>query len=238
MQAIEGQPYTTRFDFFEEGEFFVPDAGTVSYTVYDNAGEVLGALSDQAIVTDSSTQHVNVGLPGSAHSLDPSKDFEQRSIRLKYQRDGVEGVYLRHYYVTPYLNYRVEPLEVFEAIGIKDGEVFLHMVDLVRSYMLLKSKLSGTVLVDALKSGGISQLRANEAIKYQAAVDLLTAIELKVLRKAGGDMLSFTRFEGLDFERIKQDVREKLAGALEGLQGEDAISYFTLSTPTDAITGA
>ena len=242
MDAIVGQSYLVAFDLRLDEEYVTPDAGTITYTVYDNSGTVMGGLSNVAYPDGSVTANrVLITVPNSSHTVGAGKSFEQRSVELNFLYDGVPHRMLKHYYVTSRLNYRADPFEVLGMIGLKEGEVFADQVDFVRSYFLLASQLtsSGSDLATLLASGTISQINANEAIKVHAALDLMTCIELKAFRKAGGDSLSFQRFEKVDFSALRAELTSRLSTLTEAISSTTtAPTVFQVVTVVDAITGA
>lgn len=236
MQAISGAPYTLSIEFKQDGEYVVPDNGSVSYTLYDNAGAAVSGQTDISVVTDDSTSILPITIAGSYHTV--AEDFEQRTIRVSYEINGQEYTIEEWYYVTALLNYRVRPRDVVVLLGIKEGEVLFDEIDLVQAYFKVSNTLGDTVLTTALASGGITQLKANEAIKITAALDLARVIELKAFRKFGNET-SYARFEKIDFTAIRAGLNSALTSALaEAAAGVvTSPSLLVVTNPTNPLTG-
>lgn len=238
MQAISGAPYTLTVEFFQQGEYVVPDEGSVSYTLYDNAGAAIGAQTDQAVATDNTTQTAQITIAGTYHTIGASMDFEQRKLIVSYEIEGKAFTTEQWYYVTGNLNLRVRPQEVLQLLGIREGEALLEEIDLVQAYFKVSSAMGASVFSTALSSGGIAQIKVNEAIKITAALDLAGVIELKAFRKFGNE-LNYSRFEKIDFNGIRAGLRNSLADALSAATGTASTSpsLFTVTQPVDPLTG-
>lgn len=240
MDAVVGKAYTVNFDLIVGIDYVSPDAGSMTYSVRDNAGAEISDLVDLEISDEAVVEsQVTINVPSSAHTLASGRDFEQRTVVLDFSVDGKAYRFLKHYYVTSWLNYRVAPASVIALLGLKEGEVWQDQVDLVYAYFHLKGSLTEGLLETALTSGTVAQIRANDAIRAFAALDMMTGIELKALRKAGGDALSYQRFEKVDFAQLRAEISERLRSYLETLSGTPVIpTVFQVITPTNAITGA
>jgi hypothetical protein len=238
MQAISGAPYTLTVEYFQGGEYVVPDEGSVSYTLYDNSGAAIVAQTDVAVATDNTSQQSQITISGTYHTIAGGKSFEQRTLRVKYKRDGKDYTTEQWYYVTGNLNLRVRPQEVLLLLGIREGEALLEEVDLVQAYFKVSSALGSTVFGTALSSGGITQIKVNEAVKITAALDLAAVIELKAFRKFGNE-LNYSRFEKIDFAGIRATLKSNLADALSAATNvvSTAPSLFTVTQPVDPLTG-
>lgn len=238
MNAIVGKAYSLRFDFTNDGEYIVPDIASVVYTVHDNAGQPMSGYTSVAVTTTSTTDHLSIQIPSAVHTVGGSKLFEQRSVILDYTYQGKTLSIPKHYYVTNRLNYHVSPLDVISCLAIKEGEIFAEEVELVPAYFAVRETMGATAFDAALSSGTITQLKVNEAIKYQAALKFLATLELRAFEKAGGDSASYKRFATVDFAALKQAVKGELAAAIQSASGVSTTpSLFVLSNPTDVYTG-
>lgn len=240
MDAISGQEHVVTFHLLVEDRYVVPDTGSMKYTVLDNSGAVSGLLNNVAIADGSIVdEKVNITLSSSVQTVASGKSFEQRTVEFVFTVGGQKYRLIKHYYVTARLNYRCSPEQVFSLLGIKDGEDFYDAVDFVKAYFELAEALGSSALTTALSSGGLSQLRANEMICYAAAIDMATSLELKALRKAGGDALNFQRFEKVDFESIRSRLSSKLQSLTDQVTGTSVTpEVFIVAPTTDAWTGA
>lgn len=235
MQAISGAPYTLTFDFKQDGEYVVPDDASVNYTIYANDGSV---LHSDTVDTDNNTNQVQLPISGTYQTVADGLQFEQRTVRLAYTVGGNSFLSEQWYYVTGLLNYRVTPGAVVALLGIKEGEVLFDEIDLVGAYFNVADSLGLSVLTAALASGGIKQIKTNEAIKITAALDLARIIELKAFKKFGNE-LSYTRFDNIDFDAIRSGLLDALSDALA--VSSDVVltapTLFTVTNPVNVLTG-
>lgn len=238
MNAIVGEDYSLPFHLMVEREYVVPTIDSVSYTVFNNAGSPIAGLTNVAIVTNSTTNRVDVNVSNTAHTVAALKDFEQRTVAVKFSSGGQKYTLRRSYFVTPFLNYRASPEDVLNYLGLLDGELALDQVPLVPAYYYVRDALTPAVFDLAMISGKTNQLHVNDAIKLQAARSFLDTLELRTFKKAGGEGLSFTRFDGIDFDDLRSRVNSDIKTLLGKLTGNATIpTVFVLSAPVDAITG-
>lgn len=237
MQALAGAAYSISFDIMQDGDYVVPDEGSVAYTLYDNTGAAVSGQTAVAVDSDATTNRVTIDIASGYNTIGSGRTFEQRTVRLSYKYQQKSYMVEDWYYVTSALNFRVSPMEVISALGIREGEVLANEVDLVQAYFKVADSV-GSGFDTALSSGTISQIKANEAIKITAALSLARVIELKAFRKFGNE-LSYARFDGLDFEAIRANLKDALSDALGSLDGVTASagSLFTVTTPVNPITG-
>lgn len=240
MQAIVGGAYSVTFDLMVEGEYAPFDVGSTSYSIYDNSGAVMSGYSNVAITTEEGQNRLSIEIPSGVHTVGSGKTFEKRTVSLTTKYLDKTYNIRQSYYVTPYLNYTVTPKDVIILSGVRDGEILEPEVDLVSAYVRVANLMGSSTLTTNLAAGTILQVQANEAIKAQAALDLLTTIELKAFKKLGGDSLNYTRFDGIDFNTIRGNLQNILLQAISATQSEEYTppSLFLLTTPTDAVTGA
>lgn len=240
MQAIVGGAYSVTFDLMVEGEYAPFDVDSTSYSIYDNSGAVISGYSNVAITTIEGQNRLSIEIPSGVHTVASGKTFEKRVVSLTTKYLDKTYILRQSYYVTPYLNYTVTPKDVIVLMGVRDGEVLEPEVDLVSAYVRVASLMGSSTLTTNLASGTITQVQANEAIKAQAALDLLSTIELKAFKKMGGDSLNYTRFDGIDFMTIRNNLKAILQESISATQSEvyTPPNMFLLTTPTDAVTGA
>lgn len=239
MQAIVGENFTHQFHFIVDREYVTPDSGSVSYTLYDNAGAAISGQTNQAVSLTAGAQVANIQISSAYHTVASGKSFEQRTLRLKFLYGGKSYVFERSYFVTPLLNFRVTPEEVISELGLLEGEVLFDQVDLVGAYFEAADKVTSATLVSMLSSGTLSQLQANELIKCMAAIKLANAIQLRAFRKAGGDTLNYARFEKIDFTAIIGGLKSKINQLVQTATATSPLpTLMVLGSPaTDAVTG-
>jgi hypothetical protein len=238
MTAIVGQDYALKFTFFKDGEFISPDEGSVTFTLYANDGSVIDDFDEIEVEIEEGEQEAVVLIEGAAHTLASGAKFEQRSCVLTYYVNDFPYQLEQYYYVTNRLNVRASPEAVIARLGLKVGEVDPADVDILAAYIFLDRQLGGTLLDDALASAGHTQISANRAVLLAAALDLTTALELKALQKAGGETMSFSRAEKLDFNGIRAGLQAELQNQMGIVQGAAGTSVYAVGTTSvDAVTG-
>lgn len=240
MQALVGKDYSVTFELVIGGEFAPFDEGTSSFTIYKNDGTVNSSYEDVVIDTLAGQNQIVLNIPSDVHTVASGKSFEKRHVVLTTKSQGKTHYLKQTYFVTTFLNYSCSPSDVLALIGVRDGEILLEDVDLISAYFKVVDAVGSTTATTALSSGDMKQVQINEAIKIQAALDLIRTIELKALKKVGDDSLSYTRFDGVDFNTIRTNLSNALQVAISTVQSSDITpnTLFTISTPTDAITGA
>lgn len=235
MQAISGSAYTVTFEFMQDGEYVVPDDASVTYKLYGNDG---AQLSTASVDTDNNTNTVQIAIASGFNTVASGLDFEQRTVRVSYKLDGKDFTLEQWYYVTGLLNYRVTPRDVVIMMGIKEGEVLFDEIDLIQAYFKVSNAIGSTNFTSALSSGGIKQIKANEAIKITAALDLMRVIELKAFRKMGNE-LNYARFDKIDFAAIRESMEDALNDAIATASDLTTTSpgLFLVTSPVNPITG-
>lgn len=235
QQTVVGAPYTLSFAFIKDGEYVVPDEGSVVYYLYGNDGT---QLHTAAVPTDNTTDHIQIPIDASYNTITGGRTFEQRTVRVKYALNGNILFLEDWYYVTQPLNYRITWRDVVTTLGIKEGEILEQEVDLVQAFFKIADLVTPSVLAAALSSGTIKQINANEAIKITAALDLATVIELKAFSKFGNE-LSYTRFATIDFEMLRDNLEGKLTEAISIITDTVFTSYDLLlvTSPKNPMTG-
>lgn len=239
MDATVGKAYTLRFDFIHDGEYVVPDVASVFYSAYDNAGVVITGHNNVAVTTNTSTQYVSIAMPSGVQTVAGGKLFEHRRVTVDYLYLGKSYSMVQSYLVTPALNHHITPRDVISYLAIKDGEILEPEVELTPAYFEVRDSVGASAFDAALISGGMTQLRINDAIKFTAALRLIATIELRALRRVGGDSLNFARFDKIDFPGIKLSIQSDLSSALQDMgSSADTPSLLVLSDPDDVFTGA
>lgn len=239
MQALVNTAYSITLDLIVDGEYAAFDVGTTTYTIRNNDGVEISGYVDIAETTIVGQNRVTLEIPSDIHTITGDKTFEKRTVVLKTKHNSKPYTIHQSYYVTNYLNYVVTPSEVIALIGIRDGEILQQEVDLVAAYLRVADVVGAALIVTALASGTITQLKANDAIRAQAAIDLCRTIELRALKKLGSDSLSYTRFDGINFDKIRSNLTSFLRSSIADTQQVvlTPIAVFSTTLPTDAVTG-
>lgn len=240
---LAGQPQTVVMQFVVDGQPVIPDAGSITFTAWDNAGEIIRqspwTQPDEAVPTQ-----IEIVLETDLGNIPADSQFESRYVRADFKSDS------KPYFVkTSYRLYRmipmtVEPQVVRGIIGADYEELPDQSIDLVEAYFNLSMAFGTGVLRAALTRPDKIALVANEAIALQAAVTVLPSLPSRILKADKIDNAGFTRF-GVDFEKLEADLKGKLIEATNAiildatgtLPVAATVNLFQVSSQTDRITG-
>ena len=225
------------------GELVIPDTGTFTYTVVELDGTVVLAPQTPTLGASDTTTTVVLSSPTTDKS--GSEDFE--TIRLKYSYD-VSGVTLsqtRTIFLVIEPKYVVLSEDIRNLLGASQLTIDDGMISLFDSYITLKNdtRLGTKVLDDELLAGGYRARTANNLIKYHAACETISKLELTQVKTHTEDNISVTHFEA-DLGRLKFKFKARFEEAL-GILNPEALSdinasgegFFSAVTPTDPVTG-
>lgn len=235
--VLEGDGVSLLIPFKLDGDYVVPDVGSVAYTLRDNAGAPVAGHTNVAVTTTTNTTSIPIPFGSNVHTL--VEDVEVRTLQVKWQKNGQSFVYMTSYRVVPWANYIVTGHSVRVLLGVGEHELPDEDIDLFAAYMEMDATLGGTILDDALVAGTRGTLKANEAIACLAAIEVLPSLQLRALQRERVEDHEQTRLGNINFRKLGTDLSEKLAAAVAVLTNSEATvpTLFTLGTPTDAITG-
>lgn len=231
MIVYEGESLTYTLPLMVGGGIVVPDEGSLSYTLYDHAGQTLETVSPAS---------TTITIDGTQHSLEAGRAFEKRTLLVRFSFQGRPHSYREVYRVTPFINYSVTPQDVRAFIGIDAQELPDDAVDIFKAYVTLNSRVD---LTAALSAGTLLELKANEAICMVAVLDVVPSLLQRVMYFEADGVLQFRRHSVKTFEHIEQAARARLETLLVELTDEDpaggAYELMTLISSTqDMVTGA
>ena len=239
MDVLAGSNASIRFRFERGAEPIIPTAGSVSYTIRDQNGVPLTGYIDLPVILGPADTSVNIPLPAAINMM--TLRVEKRFVVIRWSAQGNDYSSVINYRLVPFLNTTVTHAAVRSQIGgigkttLPDDEI-----DIIRAYLQIEDKLGQPVLEDALSSGGLTEITANDAIRLQAAMDVLPSVKLRVLQKETDGPLSYERADlGPLLDQLEVDIRQNLLAAINTLSGraEDSFTLLLLTSPTDPITG-
>lgn len=231
MIVYEGESLTYTLPLMVGGGVVVPDEGSLSYTLYDHAGQVLHSETPTS---------PTITVDGTHHTLATGRAFEKRTLLVRFSFQGRPHSYREVYRVTPFINYSVTANDVRAFIGIDSQELPDDEVDIFKAYVSISSKVD---LTTALNSGTLLELKANEAICMMAVLDVVPSLLQRVMYFEADGVLQFRRHSVKTFEHIEQAARARLDTLLAELTEEDpsigSYDMLTLISSTqDMVTGA
>jgi hypothetical protein len=229
-----GSPFAHRIEF-STGQ----PTGAVSYELHGNEGQVLldlelnpeaGALSGLILI-------------GGAHNSCGKPLFENRTLIWNYlTADGL---------VSDRITYRVQRPVPFAAapdgvrlkLGVEAHELKDDEIDLVSAYAEFVSMFEAGALTVHETAGDRSTILCIHAIEAIAALQLLSALQLKVAKRETSGTNEWERFTNTDWVRIELDLASHIARARAAVDpsfdatGGTVFSFGTV-TRADPLTGA
>jgi hypothetical protein len=239
MDYIAGMAGQFSVEYRNGRDFVIPDPGSASYTLFDNAGMPIAGHTSIDIVTDANTTRSPLSFDAAVFAIGGSLRFEKRTLIVSYNTPFGPKVDRHQLRVVPLLNYSITPESVRAFIGINPHELPNEDVDLFQAYLKIENVITEATLSAALASGTIVEVNANNAILYQAVLDVLPSLRLRVAQKETDGVVSFDRISKLDFDKLEATVRGLLGDVLDdvGARVVENPILAVLSQPTDPVTG-
>lgn len=240
LTYTQGEIATVAVPFTRDGEPFVPDAGTVSWTLRGTDGTVMTGYVDQPLTTTDTT--VLIEVPSLANSVSLTKRFEKRFLVVKGLVDGDPFQIQTAYQLTAWLNHTVTPDAVRSFVGTDTGELADIDIDIVGAYFEIADMVGEARLTEALSSGLAAEAIANKAIKGQAVLNALPGLRQRMAKRNEDGTLKVERF-AIDFDALAADAGRLVAAAnvtIGLFDDTDTVPVlFVLATPTiDVMTNA
>lgn len=238
MDYVAGADVPLTVPFRRNGEPFVPDVGSVKWTLRDAAGAAVVAYTDVAVTTTTTTTSINLTVPAAQNGL--TGRFEKRTVVISGTRNsGTPFSFNVPYRIHPWLNHTVTPDDVRNFIGVGTDELPDDTIDILSAYIQLESSATQAVLDAAFIAGGVSELKANKALVGRCVLDALPALRQRLLvLKADGPLRA--QRDKLDLDKIEELARAAITEVAGGTGGTfDATdSFFQVVIRTDPFTGA
>ncbi|MDR3436430.1 hypothetical protein [Telmatospirillum sp.] len=211
--------------FLVDSEYVVPDTGSVTYSVRDNTGTLITALTNRALTPATTATEIAVTIPASDNAVTLSTEI--RSLIVSYTVNAQPYQFVSAYRLNPWLSIAVTPADVRSKLGLSSTELPDADVNFYDTYYVLDDKLStltatATVVVTmaaSLASGTLNAKYANDALIYQAALDLFPSLRARLLHKEGQGTTSYERYSGFDFDGLHDQITDLLEDALTNMTG-------------------
>lgn len=225
---------TVTFRYGNSQQPDIPDVGSVSYTVYGHSGLPITGLIDVPVTTNNTTFESQITIPASFNSIDLLKQFERRTIRINYEKNNVPYSVVVQYRLLPVVLYTATPEAVRSFIGINPNELPDRDVDMYAAYLMTVADAGQLELDEALTSGTINELYANEAITMQAVLALIPSLQARVAQSEKNGPMGFDRPKIVDFAALQAAALQRYANAIGIVLGVDASATdFTLIVRTE-----
>jgi hypothetical protein len=227
MDVWASTPATIRVDFLNASGTLVPDANSVSYTVFATDGSVL--VTPTAIATTPTDTGVTITVPGADNTITPPRLFEKRLIFVSITSGLTPYSFQASYRVVPVPLFSVTANDVRLIFGGDCDEVEDDEIDLTAAYFQVSASVvalnSQATLAAALSSGTIVELMANQAIAGQAVMTLLPGLRARMMTMQKDGQTSFQR-GALNWDDIERRARTLVS------QGVAAAAGVTETAPT------
>lgn len=238
MDYFHGTDISLSIILSKDGEPFIPDMGSVKYSVYGHDGTPLAA--DVPVVTSSTTFQIQVEIAASANAIAPQRKFERRTVVVNSNRGGQYHRQTATYRLVPFLNFAIQASQVRGFIGVQEKELPDEDIDLVAAYLYVEKDFTDTRLAEALASGTTQELAANECIKLRAVLDVLPSIKQRIAQSEKNGIIGFERPTMTDFGEVERAAQDRYYSSKMEALGltETAPVLILVTTDADPITGA
>src|SRR5690606_8939185 len=135
----------------------VPDANSVTFTVRDNAGQVV--VDKEPVTMATASSEATVTIPADKNGV--AGRFGQRVVTVNFTKSGRPLAMREAYRLTAWLNTTVTEDEVRNFIGVERGELPDDAVDITAAYLDVEQAVGPAALEAALASGDRQQTLAN-----------------------------------------------------------------------------
>ncbi len=229
-----GKVATLPVSLIHNGQPAIPDAGTAVLSVFGPTG---GLLYTEDLVTGPTDHRVLVTVPAAHNEITTS--FSRRILSITAERGGVPFHVSATYRLLPTIEYTVRPADVRGFLGVNESELPDEDVDLAHALLDLEFQTSRAVMSAALTSGEVAELRANEAILYRAAINIIPSLTNRVAQQETDGALSFRRHTRKDFSDLLKVAEGRLSAAMVVInpRNDPGYSYLLTTTDPDPITG-
>lgn len=234
--VTDGRALTIPVDIQVDGEFAVPDEGSLVYTLYDGSGAVVPGYEDQDVTYDGG-DIAYVEIPKEANTTG-SSSMVLRHVLIRFETNGRPYEIRRAYVIVPWFGFTVDENDVRSYLALNAHHLPNSEIDLVQAYFEVEARLNSlnANLADLLATGNFA---ANRAILIRAAQKALRNLEMRVAAVHRSESMVYERPD-IDFEALRRSAAQDYAGAIAAASGQDipAPILYTIATGTDPVTGA
>lgn len=225
---VSNRDITVNVPFETDGEPFVPDAGSLVYSLTAPDGTAL--VSSQAISTTDTS--VNITVP-SIHNVMSAALSELRFIEVSGRNANRPFEITLAYRLTPRILMTVSPDAVRGFLGVDAGELPDRDIDLIDAFLELAEQVSNplTLISQDTEAGR----NFNKAVVYKTVLNILPSLPQRLSKSETDGTSKVDRFN-IDFADLEREARNRLASALGAETVTRTLVQFT--TRPDPLTGA
>lgn len=206
---LENEDVPLVVPFTRDDEPFVPDVGSVRWTLRNQAGaKVLGFVGEQ-VVTNEDTTQIAITIPAAQNELEAGSRFEKRTVVVTGTVGGHKFEILRPYRLIAWLNHSVSPDNVRAYVGVDSGELPDSVIDIPSAYFRIERIVGQQRLEVLLTEAGHGEQDANRAITSQAVLDLIPSLRQRLSQKESDGSMEVTRAK-LDIDALQAAAQSEL----------------------------
>lgn len=240
MNVVVSTPVALVINFLVGSTPVAPDVGSVSYSVFDQAGTVVPGLLDLPVATTPTTYQTPLLIPGSANTISAGRRFERRKVVISFEVGGQAVQITKTYRITPDLPHSVTPQSVRAFIGIEAHELPDEDIDIFSAYLAVEDDVSEATLAAALVSGTREEFAANTLVEMRTVLSVLPSAKQRMAQSEKNGVKEFSRVDLKELDKLAVEAERRYNEALDKVvvTTETSVSLFLTTTNIDAITGA
>jgi hypothetical protein len=227
-------------EFLSDGEFVVPDAGSIFLTLRNNAGTVISGY-DSLALADVTVSTMLYSVPQAVNVIG-AVDFETRYARVDFKYEGKPLVSEQVYKLGPFLPISANEAEVRSLFGVRELELPDSDIDLRGAFYLLKEDYPEAMATSLTATA--TSWWANRAIILMAAQQVGPSLPVRALKQEDLNNANQIR-ANIDWERVMAGIMSEFSIVMNKLQEAASVAgggtptpILVLSLPTDPVTNA
>ncbi len=235
--CVSGQGTTVLVEFKKDGEFVIPDPGSIKLTIRSNSGVVISGYDRQA-QADVASSALLLAIPDAVNIT--NEEREARYIIVDFTSGNYPCSFRTSYRLSVFLPIQVGAQDVRTLLGLREEELKDFEVGIYDAYFTLLRETP--TLAANLLTGDDAAMYANKAISLKAALLVMPSVPLRAAKQDSLNNATLLR-ASVDYLKLQADLEGQLADALANMESVGALSYsatplLLLTTPTDPITNA
>lgn len=234
-----GDDVTIVAPFMAGLDYAAPDAGSVTYTLRDNAGAAIAGQTNVAVAVTAGANQWPITILAARNTVGGGMLLEKRTLEVSFTVGTQPYRYVANYRVTAHLPITVTEDDVRSVFGLSTTELPDEDIDLVVAYFDVDAALGAGILLAALTSGQRRAITADQAVTYRAAINLIASLPLRILQQESTGTNKYARFLTLDLDTLRRSVSALLDDAYTVLTGvvPPLPRLVVVGGRTDIITG-
>jgi len=233
MYVTAGEGLSLQIEFKVGGDFVVPDANTVKISIRNQSGGLVSGWNQQAVNHAGLTQYPLV-IPADVNT---AAGREKRSIIVDFKVGGGSHRQIIHYFVTPWLNVTVTPVDVRRFFGVSEVDLPDTDVSVEEAYYGLLQTYD-KIDIDAALVDVDMMIYANNLVLANACLSVIHSMQVRLKKSETSDDESYIR-EKIDWASFIPQLQAMATSAADVIFEREEVNlvHFDKVTPTDVITG-